>query len=90
MNLFQFDMETAYIFKQNGQDSGAEGIYKVNHKLRTPFEFLDHLYLDFNLQNQNHAYSTNLTIDIKDVRVIIDGSLDVSVSSPNEIALIPS
>uniref|UniRef100_A0A1B6DM97 VWFD domain-containing protein n=1 Tax=Clastoptera arizonana TaxID=38151 RepID=A0A1B6DM97_9HEMI len=58
-------------------DSGSEGLYEVKYKLHTPFQFLDHFYLDFNLQSQEESYETDMYLDLKDVRVGVNASIDI-------------
>lgn len=78
--LLQFDMEGQYHYQPVGNMEN-EGIYSVNYRLSTPFEALDHVFFDFNLQAEKYFFASNLTIDIVDNRIQMDGTLEVTFVS---------
>lgn len=71
-------MEGQYNFQPVGNMEN-EGIYSVTYRLTTPFEALDHCYFDFNLQTEKYFFSSNMTIDVLDNRINMDGSLEVTI-----------
>lgn len=70
-------METHYTFESFNTQSEGDGLYNVVYKLKTPFENLDHCLIDFNYQSERNTYSSNLTVDFSDTRVLFDGILEV-------------
>ena len=62
----------------NTQSEG-DGLYNIVYKLKTPFKILDHCLLDFNYQSERNTYSSNLTLDFNDTRLLFDGILEVSL-----------
>uniref|UniRef100_A0A1B6I431 Vitellogenin domain-containing protein n=1 Tax=Homalodisca liturata TaxID=320908 RepID=A0A1B6I431_9HEMI len=75
-NTFKFDMSGEYHFQPVG-DVENEGIYSVNYRLSTPFKALDHCFFDFNVQAEKYFFSSNMTVDVVNNTIKMDGTLEV-------------
>lgn len=70
-------METHYTFDSFNTQLEGDGLYNVVYKLKTPFEILDHCLINLNYQSERNTYSSNLTLDFSDTRVLFDGTMEV-------------
>lgn len=73
-------METHYTYDSFDTQSEGDGIYNIVYKLKTPFKILDHCIINFNYQSERNTYSSNLSFDFSDTRVLFDGTLEVSIN----------
>ncbi|XP_073994094.1 apolipoprotein lipid transfer particle isoform X2 [Rhodnius prolixus] len=58
-------------------DYYTEGVYNASLLIKTPFKILNHTYFNANLMTENPNYSGNITIEINNNTLSLDGTVEV-------------
>lgn len=66
-----------YYYEPEHDIANMEGKHDLVFNLATPFELLPYCYADVKLKAEKHSYAWNLTVEIKNSSVEMDGTLEV-------------